>query len=75
MLFCTEYGCRWQITVCLYKKNYVHNMRMNCEKKDFQHMKNYYQLNQVIKLRHWRMSFFFILVEYSKTNGQYNDRF
>lgn len=38
-------------------------------------MKNYYQLNQVIKLRHWRMSFFFILVEYSKNNGQYNDRF
>lgn len=75
MLFCTEYGCRWQIAVCLYKKNYVHNMRMNCEKKDFQHMKNYYRLNQVIKLRHWRMSFFFILVEYSKTNGQYNDRF
>lgn len=35
MLFCTEYGCRWQITVCLYKKNYVHNMRMNCEKKGF----------------------------------------
>lgn len=38
-------------------------------------MNNYYQLNQVIKLRHWRMSFFFILVEYSKTNGQHNDRF
>lgn len=35
-------------------------MRMNCEKKkDFQHMKKYYQLNQVIKLQHWRMSFFF----------------
>lgn len=73
MLFCTEYGCRWQITCCLYKKNDVHNKRMNCEKKkDFQHMNNHYQLNQVIKLRHWRMPFFGVE---SKTNGQYNDRF
>lgn len=46
---------------------------MNCEKKkDFQHMNNHYQLNQIIKLRHWRMPF--LGVE-SKTNGQYNDRF
>lgn len=36
-------------------------------------MNNHYQLNQIIKLRHWRMPFFF-WVE-SKTNGQYNDRF
>lgn len=35
-------------------------------------MKNYYQLNQVIKLRHWRMPFFWVE---SKTNDQYNDRF
>lgn len=35
-------------------------------------MNNHYQLNQVIKLRHWRMPLFGVE---SKTNGQYNDRF
>lgn len=35
-------------------------------------MNNHYQLNQVIKLRHWRMPFFGVEL---KTNGQYNDRF